>query len=366
MSVVRKKVLLGMSGGLDSSVAAILLQRSGYEVVGGTFRTWDYISESCISKNTGCCSIETIHEASEFAKKMGIDHHVLDFRTEFKSIVIDNFVEEYAKGRTPNPCVVCNSHIKWGLMLKTAAQLGCSHIATGHYAGVRNHAGRFVLKNAADTVKDQTYFLWQLTSQQLSKTLFPLSGLTKAEVREIAKQHGFNTLSAKRESQEICFVPDNNYRAFIEKEYPQVFEKSQIGEVIDIQGKVLGKHKGCLHHTIGQRKGLGIAVGEPVYIVDIQKDANVIVVGKKDDLLSNTLRVSNINFTKYEKPPHSLIADVKIRYNTSRVPATIEADKKGLIVRFHQAVSAVTPGQSAVFYEQDECIGGGIIEGSIK
>jgi tRNA-uridine 2-sulfurtransferase len=356
-----RKVLMAMSGGLDSSIAAILLQNQGYEIVGATFRTWDYISESCLAKNTGCCSIDSIQEASGFAEERGFPHFVLDLRNQFKKLVIEDFVSEYASGHTPNPCVVCNAKIKWGIMLEKAEELGCGYIATGHYAGIREYNGNFLLTNAADTDKDQTYFLWQLTSAQLKRTLFPLSGYNKDKVRQLATEYGFTRLSSKRESQEICFVPDNNYRNFIATEYPEIETFSVPGEIFDTKGKFIGMHKGFMNYTIGQRKGLGVAVGEPAYVVSIDPACNRIVIGSKEDLLTETIQVRDFNINKYSEIPGLFEAEVKIRYNTHRVASVVEHNNSKLIVRFRDSVSAATPGQSAVFYQGDECIGGGII-----
>jgi tRNA-uridine 2-sulfurtransferase len=357
-----KRILVAMSGGLDSSMASLLLKEQGFHVIGGTFRTWDYISEGCLAKNTGCCSIEAIHEASSFASANDFEHHVLDMREQFRSEVIDPFVSEYSSGRTPNPCVVCNSKIKWGLMLRKAEELGCQYIATGHYAGIREKNGKYRLTNAKDQDKDQTYFLWQLTSEQLSRTLFPLSHYTKPQIRQMAEKLGFTRLSSGRESQEICFIPDNNYRKFIQDEYPDVMKNVHHGDVYDMNGNIIGQHKGFINYTIGQRKGLGIAVGEPAYVTAINPAENTITLGRKEDLLVDNLIVSNYNLNGFDEIPETFEAEVKIRYNTQRVHAMIRLEGNLLLVSFTQNVSAVTPGQSAVFYQQDECIGGGIIE----
>lgn len=356
-----KRVLMAMSGGLDSSIACILLQDAGYEVVGATFRTWDYISESCLAKNTGCCSMDAIHDAANFTSRHQIPHHIFDFRQEFRNIVIDSFVENYRIGLTPNPCVICNAQIKWGLMIQKADELNCDYIATGHYAGVKKRENQFILTNASDQVKDQTYFLWQLTSSQLSRTLFPLSGMTKDAVRKLAVERGFSALSKKRESQEICFIQDNNYRNFIQKEYPDVYTKSIKGDILDKKGTPIGKHNGYLNYTIGQRKGLGIAMGEPVYITDINPITNTITIGLKDDLLSSSMLVSDFILNGFTEIPNSFEAEVKIRYNTRKVKALITRSSETLRIEFNEAVSAITPGQSAVFYIGEECVGGGII-----
>lgn len=355
------KVLVGMSGGLDSCVASMLLVQQGYEVVGATFRTWDYISESCLAKNTGCCSMDSIYEAAKFAEKNGFEHHILDMRADFRTIVIDSFVNDYISGRTPNPCVLCNSDIKWGLMLKKADDLNCDFIATGHYAGIRNYGNRNVLTTATDTAKDQTYFLWSLSSEQLARTIFPLSNLTKPMVRDIAKKFGFESIANKRESQEICFIPNNNYRDFIMKEYPELAASQNEGNFLNSEGKIIGKHKGFMNFTIGQRKGLGIALGYPAYVTEINVENNTVTLGPKEMLYTEKMLVSSLVINKFETIPASFEAEVKIRYNTNKVPAKINYIDGQLLVNFNSKVSAVTPGQSAVFYQNDECIGGGII-----
>jgi len=356
-----KRVLLGMSGGLDSSVAALLLQEQGYTVIGATFKTWDSISESCTAKNTGCCNIDSIMEAKQFAEAHGIEHHIFDFREDFREIVIEDFVNEYTMGRTPNPCVLCNSTIKWGKMLDMADQLHCELIATGHYAGIREYDGGYVLVTAADELKDQTYFLWMLTSKQLKRTIFPLNGITKEQIRKLAVDYGFEQLSKKRESQEICFIPGNDYRQFIESEYPSLMAKSGPGDILDSDGNVLGKHKGYIHYTIGQRKGLGYAAGKPVYVTAIDPTKNTITIGDKDDLLTDTMLVRDYQLNRYPEVPDEFTADVRIRYNTHRVKAAIKKEGQLLKINFEKKVSASTPGQSAVFYSGEECIGGGII-----
>ena len=252
-----KKVLMAMSGGIDSTVAAMLLQEQGYELIGVTYRTFDNISRGCLEKEKGCCSVDSLFEAKRMAEDMGFEHRILDIRKEFKDRVIANFIDEYLQGRTPNPCVVCNSTIKWGKLIETADEQGCDFIATGHYARIGKQGNRWYLRKGADSSKDQTYFLWTLTQENLARTLFPLGELTKPEVRKIAYDHGYEKLSRKGESQEICFIPDNDYRAFLTEQVENFAEKYGPGYFVDATGKKLGMHKGFPHYTIGQRKGLG-------------------------------------------------------------------------------------------------------------
>ena len=237
---MKKRVLIGMSGGIDSTVAAILLQEQGYELVGATFRTFDSMKESCLAKEKGCCSVESIVEAQRMAAILGFEHHILDFRETFREHVISNFIDEYSHGRTPNPCVLCNSHIKWGKLMQAAEEYDCDYIATGHYAQIATYRDHVYLKKAVDTHKDQTYFLWMLTEENLRKTLFPLGGLTKSAVRQIALDHGYEALSKKAESQEICFVPNNDYRVFLAEQGVSIAS----GNYIDDSGKILGTHQG--------------------------------------------------------------------------------------------------------------------------
>lgn len=357
----KTKVLVGMSGGIDSCIASILLKNQGYEVIGATFRTWDYITDSCLAKQTGCCSIDSIHEAAQFAQNNGFEHHILDMRENFKYEVIEPFVHDYISGKTPNPCVLCNSEIKWGLMLKKADELNCEFIATGHYAGIRKYENNYVLIDAKDSNKDQTYFLWRLNSYQLSRTIFPLSNLTKEQVKKIAAEYGFESILKKRESQEICFIPNNNYRDFIKKEYPHLLSKQSQGSFLDVTGNIIGQHKGTMNYTIGQRKGLGIALGYPAYVVSIDNENNTVTLGNKDDLYKSSMKLRSIVINKYNSIPESFKADVKIRYNSHKVEAICNVDNHSLYVNFIEKVSSITPGQSAVIYQGDECIGGGII-----
>ena len=346
----KKRVLIAMSGGIDSSVAAMLLLEQGYELVGVTFRTFDSIRESCLAKEKGCCSVESIMEAKHLAGQLGFEHHILDFRETFRKHVIANFVDEYRHGRTPNPCVLCNSHIKWGELMAAADEYHCDYIATGHYARIAQRDGHYFLRKAVDTHKDQTYFLWMLTEENLSRTIFPLGEQTKEEVRAIALQHGFEKLSKKRESQEICFVADNDYRSFLASEGVETTP----GDYVDSSGKVIGRHSGYTCYTIGQRKGLGIALGYPAFVTKIDAVRNIVTLGKHDDLYTNDVRMTDCKF----RGDSSRAVFAQIRYRSHPTEATY---KEGLLT-FKEPVWAVTPGQSVVIYQDDLLVGGGLIE----
>ena len=282
------KVLVAMSGGIDSSVTAMLLHEQGYEVIGVTMKTWDYSSSGGKKKSTGCCSLDDINDARILAVNMGFHHIIIDIREEFGSFIVNNFVDEYLAGRTPNPCVLCNTHIKWDALLKRADQLGCEFIATGHYAQIRQENGRYVISKGVDEWKDQSYVLWGLTQESLARTIFPLGGFKKSEIREMAMERGYKELAQKSESYEICFIPDNDYRGFLKRKVEGLEEKVANGDFVDTQGNVLGKHKGYPFYTIGQRKGLEIALGEPMYVVEIDAPNNRVVLGTKEDLKKTT------------------------------------------------------------------------------
>lgn len=359
---MNKKVLIAMSGGIDSTVAAMLLQEQGYELVGVTYRTFDSISQGCMEKEKGCCSVDSLFEAKRMAQALGFEHHILDIRKEFRDSVIQNFIDEYLQGRTPNPCVICNSVIKWGRLLQTADEMGCSHIATGHYARIGRENNRYFLRKGADEAKDQTYFLWMLTQDNLARTLFPLGNLTKPEVRKIAFEHGHEKLSQKSESQEICFIPDNNYRTFLREQVEHYDDIYGPGNFVDTTGKILGQHKGFPNYTIGQRKGLGIALGQPMFVVAINARENKVVLGSKEELQGHTCYISRINRMKYAHIPDGLKVTAKIRYRNQGWPASLFEEGEHIRVVFQQPVDSITPGQSAVFYEDTDVIGGGIID----
>jgi tRNA-specific 2-thiouridylase len=355
---MKNRVLLGMSGGIDSTVSAMLLLEQGYEVVGATFRTYDSMKESCLAKEKGCCTVESVMEAKHNAERMGFEHHIVDFREPFRQCVIRNFIDEYMSGRTPNPCVLCNSAIKWGELLRVADEMGCDYIATGHYARIVERNGHVYLTAAADTHKDQTYFLWRLTEDQLRRTIFPLGDLTKDQVREIARQHGYEQLAEKRESQEICFVPDDDYRTFLRANVPDYEERVRAGEYVDAEGRVLGMHKGFVNYTIGQRKGLGIALGHPAYVTHIDAATNRVTLGTNEDMYATELRFKELlPLRPIPDSPSPITA--KIRYRSQAVPVQ-KIDGDCLI--FAAPVWGITPGQSVVLYQDDLLIGGGVID----
>ena len=351
-----------MSGGIDSTVSAMLLREQGYELVGVTFRTFDSIRESCLAREKGCCSIDSIMEAKNMARTLGFEHHILDLRDTFREHVIGNFVDEYMRGRTPNPCVLCNSSIKWGKLLDMADEMGCEKIATGHYAQIVECDGHHYLANAADTHKDQTYFLWMLTEQNLARTIFPLGGYTKQQVRQMAAERGFVKLSQKTESQEICFVPNNDYRTFLAEQVPDFAEKCKNGDFIDKNGTVVGTHEGFPNYTIGQRKGLKVAFGTPKYVTRIDAANNRVTLGDRDDLLSDTLSASNCRFVDAEKLSMNPRVLARIRYKTAATPATIEIDGNRCTLQFDEPVWGITPGQSLVLYQDGKVVGGGFID----
>jgi tRNA-specific 2-thiouridylase len=355
------KVLVAMSGGIDSSVTAMMLHKQGYEVIGITMKTWDYQSSGSSKKETGCCSLDSINDARQVAVNLGFPHYILDIRGEFGDFIINNFVDEYLAGRTPNPCVLCNTHIKWEALLKRADMLECEFIATGHYAQVRQENGRYVVSRGIDTNKDQSYVLWGLSQESLKRTIFPLGKYTKPEIRKMAEQYGFSELANKPESYDICFIPDNDYRAFLKNRMPEL-ESRVDGGLFLYKGKEVGKHKGYPFYTIGQRKGLDIALGEAVFVSEIIPETNTVVLGDKDDLEEQHMRVRDFNLIKYASLSDDFQALTKIRYKDPGTMSTVNIDNGKLDIIFHLPVKSVAPGQSAVLYEGNDLIGGGFIE----
>lgn len=351
----KKRVLLGMSGGIDSTVAAILLLEQGYELVGATFRTMPLQNDCNNSKS--CCAEDTIFEAQKIANQLGFEHHILDFQDIFNEHVIQNFICEYKQGRTPNPCVLCNSYIKWGQLMRVAELYNCDYIATGHYAQIAEYRGHYYLKNAVDTSKDQTYFLWMLTEENLRKTIFPLGQITKVQVRQIAKDHGFETLAKKPESQDICFIPKNDYRAFLTQQGIAI----KSGNFVDASGKVLGVHNGYSNYTIGQRKGLGIALGTPKYVISLDAQNNIVTLGNHDELYTNIVHASDVRLRDRDWLRESPEVKARIRYRSPAVCGNLSFDNELLTINFSSPVWGVTPGQSLVIYKNGLVVGGGII-----
>lgn len=358
----RGKVLVAMSGGIDSTVVALMLHQEGYEVIGITMKTWDYATAGGSKKETGCCNLDSFNDARAAAVHHGFPHYIIDIREEFGDAVIENFIDEYMAGRTPNPCVMCNTHIKWRALLKRANALDCDFIATGHYANIREANNRFVISKGKDETKDQSYVLWGLQQDLLSRTLLPLGNYRKTEIRQMALDFGYPELAKKSESYEICFVPDNDYRGFLRRNVEGLDEKLKGGMFVDKHGNILGKHSGYPFYTIGQRKGLEVTLGKPVFVTAIDPNTNTVVLGDEEDLLKNEMQVGQLNLIKYDQIQDGNEAIVKIRYKDSGNQATLYNNNNGVRVQFYDNAKGIAPGQSAVFYEGDDVIGGGIIQ----
>lgn len=355
------KVLVAMSGGIDSTITALMLHDQGYEVIGITMKTWDYALSGSSKKETGCCNLDSFNDARAAAVEHGFPHFVIDIRKEFGDFVIDNFVDEYLAGRTPNPCVLCNTHIKWEALLKRANGLDCEYIATGHYANIREENGRQVVSKGLDDTKDQSYVLWGVTQECLSRTILPLGKYRKTEIRQMALDYGYPELAKKSESYEICFVPDNNYRGFLKHKVDGLEERVDGGNFVWVDGKTLGKHKGYPFYTIGQRKGLGIALGKPVFVIEIIPETNTVVLGEEKDLERQQMWVGKLNLQKYTALQEGMEATTKIRYKDKGTLSHLYHEEDQLRVDFYSRAKGVAPGQSAVFYEGDDVLGGGII-----
>ena len=357
----KKKVVIGMSGGVDSSVAAALLVRSGFEVVGMTMKLWHYESLTCPASDNLCCSLESVEAARRISRKLGIDYFVINCEDRFKKEVVDDFIYNYSIGMTPNPCVVCNEKLKFGHFDSKAQILESDYVATGHYASCTydNASGRYLLSRAFDKKKDQTYVLYRLNQEQLKRTIFPLENMTKAEVREMAKELDIE-VADKPESQDVCFVPGGDYRQFLKEYVPALSVK---GDIVDVNGKVLGKHDGIAMYTIGQRKGLGSLSETPMYVTEICVEENKVVVGKACDTKGKSLIASRLNFIAFDKLTSDMRVGAKIRYKSQEASATIiPIDDDRVKVVFDEDQNAITAGQSVVFYDGDLVVGGGIIE----
>ena len=352
---------MAMSGGIDSTMASLILHEQGFEVIGLTMKTWDYANSGGSKKETGCCRLDSINDARQLAVDCGFPHTILDIREEFGDYIIDNFVDEYIAGRTPNPCVLCNTHIKWEALLKRADMLKCEYIATGHYAQVREQNGRYVVSKGLDEDKDQSYVLWGVTQDCLRRTIFPMGKYHKKDIKQMAVDRGYNALAEKSESYEICFIPDNDYRGFLKRRVSGLEKKVKGGNFVSVNGDVIGTHEGYPFYTIGQRK-LGISLGQsPTYVIGIEPDQNLVIVGTKEDLQKQEMFVKGVNYIKYPKIEDGMQCLVKVRYKHRGEIATIENEGQNLRVLFHNKVEGIAPGQSAAIYEGDDLIAGGFI-----
>lgn len=356
-----KKVVVGMSGGVDSSVAAYLLKEQGYDVIGVTMQIWQDEERAVQEENGGCCGLSAVDDARRVASRLEIPYYVMNFRQEFKEQVIDYFVDEYTHGRTPNPCIACNRYVKWESLLKRSMDIGADYIATGHYARIDQLPnGRYALKVSATAAKDQTYALYNLTQEQLRRTLMPVGMYDKEEIRKIACGLGL-AVADKPDSQDICFVPDGNYASFIEKE---TGTSARTGNFVTSDGTVLGTHKGIIHYTVGQRRGLGLSLGHPAFVLEIRPETNEVVVGSNEEAMSIYVRANRVNFMSVSSLSEKKRAWAKIRYNHRG--AWCKVEKTGpdeILCTFEEPQRAITPGQAVVLYDGDYVLGGGTIIG---
>lgn len=357
---MKKKVVVGMSGGVDSSVAAYLLKEQGYEVIGVTMQIWQDEDTFVQAEEGGCCGLKAVDDAGRVAAALGIPYYVMNFKTEFKKHVMDYFVEEYLHGRTPNPCIACNRYVKWEALLNKSLALGADYIATGHYARIcQLENGRYTIRKSVTDAKDQTYALYNLTQFQLSHTLMPVGDYHKEQIREIAKQIDVR-VSAKRDSQEICFIPDNDYARFIEDTAGERVPGA--GNFVNTKGEVIGTHKGITHYTIGQRKGLNLAMGHPVFVSEIRPDTNEVVIGESEDVFRSRLVCDKLNFMTIPSLDEEIRVCAKVRYAHKGAPCVVRplGNDQAEVV-FDSPQRAITPGQAVVFYDGEYLVGGGTI-----
>lgn len=360
MEIIKKnkKVVVGMSGGVDSSVAAYLLKQEGYDVIGVTMQIWQEDDSYDASAEGGCCGLSAVDDARRVANMLDIPYYVMNFRSEFNEKVIKYFINEYMAGRTPNPCIACNRYVKWESLLQRSLEIGADYIATGHYARIdKLNNGRYTIRNSVTAAKDQTYALYNLTQHQLSHTLMPIGGYTKDEVRKIAEEIGLS-VAKKPDSMEICFVPDNDYAGFIRR---NTNNNIIPGNFVDIDGNVIGQHKGITNYTVGQRKGLNLAMGYPVFVIEIRPESNEVVIGKSTDVLKTTLIADNVNYMADEEVDENKEYIAKIRYNHRGTKCHVKKNGNNIECIFEETVRAVTPGQAVVVYDGEYVAFGGTI-----
>jgi tRNA-specific 2-thiouridylase len=366
------KIAVAMSGGVDSSAAAAILKEQGHELVGFTMQLWDQRRGINVDENgdplpSRCCSLDDVYDARRVAEELGFPFYVLNLERDFERDVVQPFVTSYLNGETPIPCVSCNSRLKFASLDRLALSLGCEKVATGHYARVEFDpaSNRYKLLRGKNQQKDQSYFLWELTQPQLSRALFPLGEMSKPEARDAARQHGLNGVSEKKESQEICFVPDGDYAGFIDRYLEAEDSTDRLpgsGDIVDTNGRVIGRHEGIHHYTVGQRRGLGIADARPLYVISIDADRNRVTAGSSDELLSSEFIAAGVNWIEPPNAEQPVYADVRVRYRHTAAPARITPlqDARAHII-FDEPQRAITPGQATVFYRGDEVVGGGWI-----